>query len=125
MRAASRGDARQVLELLSEEADLDAKDVYGNTALNYAVGSNSVETVLALLSRGASVKVRNQAGFHALKTAAHARQPELLQLLANAGLLQAARDGDAVFVGECIKSGADVDVKTGDGWTALMIATIK
>jgi len=125
MKAAAKGDANLLLKLLETETDINAQDVFGNTALYYSATSNSVEAVLALLSRGASVKTKNQAGFHALKVAARERKTNIIRLLANAGLLQSARDGDAGFVKECIEQSADVNVKTSDGWTPLMIATVK
>jgi len=125
MKAAAKGDANLVLQLLETETDVDAQDVYGNTALYYSATSNSTEAVLALLSRGANMMLKNQAGFHPLKVAVRERKTNIVRLLANRGLLQAARDGDASFVKECIERGADVNVKTSDGWTALMIATVK
>ncbi len=125
MKASAKGDANLVLNLLETEVEVNAQDVYGNTALYYAATSNSLETVLALLSRGASVRIKNQAGFNPLKAAARERKTSIVRLLANRGLLEAARDGDTGFVKECIERGADVNIKTSDGWTPLMIATVK
>ena len=55
---AAVGDTESVRELLASGVDVDAQNGFGKTALMLAVETNSMETVVMLLARGADVNKR-------------------------------------------------------------------
>ena len=107
MLEASKHDKRsELIELLlRNNADVNAKDSYGNTALinSSYYGSDVVEL---LLEKGADVNARNKAGKTALMNACTYR-----------GKLQVVR--------MLVEKGADVNAKDKSGQTALMRANGK
>src|ERR1051325_3868072 len=70
MMAASRGDAAEVQSLLDSGAQIDAQDVFGNTALIYAAAAGHLEIVELLLRYGARADIKNQVGVTAAMRAA-------------------------------------------------------
>ncbi|XP_026304000.1 putative ankyrin repeat domain-containing protein 30B-like [Piliocolobus tephrosceles] len=56
-------------------------DVYGNTALHYAVHSENLSMVAKLLSRGADIEVKNKAGLTPLLLAITKRSEEIVEFL--------------------------------------------
>jgi ankyrin repeat protein len=145
MAAASAGDVESVRALVENGADVNAKDLFSNTALIYAAAGGHLGLVRWLIEHGAQVNAKNQIGMTASQRAKIQGHSHIFILLkkygaedevqgsahdAGAGvgptsLLQAARDGDLREVRNCLASGADVNAKNGEGWTALMIATLK
>jgi len=98
-----RGDRSAVRSLLAQKADVNAPQIDGTTALDWAVRANDLEMTGILLSAGASASAANQSG----------ATPMLL----------AAMNGNAAILERLIKAGAGPNApvsKTGD--TALMIA---
>jgi ankyrin repeat protein len=100
--AAVRGQTEIVTDLLSRNADVNAKDMTGSTALALAASNGHTETVKVLLARGAMVNLRNKFGFTALFCAASNGHPETVAVL--------------------LANGAQVNEKINDGWTALITA---
>jgi ankyrin repeat protein len=70
MRAASRGDSHAFLRELSETADVNARDVFGHTALAYAAMAGHERIVRALLMMGAEIETENHIGLTPAKLAA-------------------------------------------------------
>jgi hypothetical protein len=62
MWAASKGDLPGVLEALSDGHDVNEADVFGHTALTYAVMAGHTHTVQALLLMGAKADAENLGG---------------------------------------------------------------
>jgi ankyrin repeat protein len=69
-RAAHRGSAQDVWDLLQLGCDIDAKGDMGLTALHYAAMEGARSVVVALLAGGASCQLRNEWGRTAAETAA-------------------------------------------------------
>ncbi|MBM4123601.1 MAG: ankyrin repeat domain-containing protein [Nitrospira sp.] len=91
IEVASDGDTKQVLELLEQGADVNAKSpLVKTTPLILAAWNNHVETVRVLLDRGADVNATDATGWTALHAAAFAGNTEIMQLLFKRG---AKKDG--------------------------------
>src|ERR1051325_3175040 len=145
MMAASKGDAAEVQSLLDSGAQIDAQDVFGNTALIYAAAAGHLEIVELLLRYGARADIKNQVGVTAAMRAAaggFARVVESLErkqgFMEQPGaypltlddpnrdrLVYAVPQGDVQAVTRLLSEGADVEAKTRDGQTPLLIATAK
>ena len=95
--AESHTDTAQVL--LKAGADVDAKNVLGETALHRAASNGHTETVEILLKAGADVNVEDDKSYTPLMGAAAANQTETVRAL--------------------LKEGADVNARDKDGDTAL------
>lgn len=84
-RAAARGDAKVVADLLARGRNVNATDEAGRTPLSYAAQSGSLPTALHLLRVGADVHAADPVGRSPLFYAASARAPYLLGALLEAG----------------------------------------
>ena len=123
MSAASRGDLASVEVLLAGGAEVDARDAFGQTALLYAAGAGHAPIVATLVMAGADVTMRNRAGHTGLEIANARGFMAAAQMIKQARLCIAARDGDLALIFEMLDAGVDVNAQLTDGWTALMIAT--
>ncbi len=81
MRAASSGDIQAVLEQLSRGGDMDAKDIFGHTALAYAAMAGHERVVRALLIMDAAVDTENLVGLTPSMLAASRGHHQIAQLL--------------------------------------------
>ena len=122
--------------LIRQRADVNAADVDGSTALQWAVHWNDVETVKALLAAGAKPNVANRYGVTPLHEAATIGSAPIVSALLRAGakadaaygegetaLMLAARSGNLESVKLLLEANADVNVaETFRGQTALMLA---
>jgi ankyrin repeat protein len=99
--AARQGDSAGALALLAQQADVNAAEGDGTTALHWAVHNNDKVLVERLLKAGARVNARNDYGATPLAEAA---------ILADVALLE-----------RLLKAGADVESANDDGQTALML----
>ena len=80
--------ASAVRLLLERDADINALDGRGNSALMLAIHAKRIETAYLLLDAGADARVVNQTGRTAANRATHA--PELQSAVRRAGLKQVA-----------------------------------
>lgn len=124
MKAASRGDLEAVQSHLSEGASPNEQDIFGHTALSYAVSGRHADVLLLLLNSGADVYLKNRNGKTVLDVAKSKSFTDISYLLKLSCLLFATRDGDIKRVKQLLADGADADGAINDGWTALMIATV-
>jgi len=96
--AAAEGDIKVVKELLTNGANVGAKNAGGETVLNLAVFCGHKEIVELLIENGANVNERYDSGETPLHLAAHLEHKEIVELL--------------------IKNGADVNAKTSSEFLA-------
>ena len=85
IEAARKGDTEKVQALLAKDADVNAKAIYGTTALMFAALEGHPDTVQALLAKGADVNAKDNYGTTALITAKKKGHKEIVQLLKKAG----------------------------------------
>jgi ankyrin repeat protein len=101
--AAKRPDMSAVRALLQTDADVNAVDIDGSTALHWAAYHDSLETVQLLLRDGANPGTANRYG--------------------STPLWLATVNGNAEIVGRLLQAGVDANATRVDsGETALMIA---
>jgi ankyrin repeat protein len=134
--AAEKRDHEAVRRLISERADVNARQGDGATALQWASHWNDLETAEMLIRAGASVNETNDRGVTALLLACTNGSAPMVSLLLRAGadakhalpsgetpLMRAARTGSAETVKLLLASGADVNAsEVRQGQTALMWA---
>lgn len=135
--AAMNGDVAAVRALLGRQADINAPQGDGSTALHWAVYNGNTELVQLLLAGGADVTATTRlGGLTPLIMAARSGDADVVKLLLDAKadaaavnangttpLMFAAASGQAAAVQLLLDRGADVDAKdTTHGQTALMFA---
>ncbi len=134
--SAVEGDLETVSYLLSNGANVNARDLIKSTPLLWASGFGKPETVAFLLSKGADVKAVDDNGWTALIWAAGLGQPMTVDILVKSGadlnavdktggdtpLLRGSRTGKKESIEILLKAGADVTVKNRLGQTALHLA---
>ena len=100
--AVKNSDKASTRALLEQNADVNAPEVDGTTALHWAVRRDDLETTKALVSKGANVKLANRYGVTPLSLA--------------------CVNGNAAIIEVLLKAGADANTVWGEGETALMTA---
>jgi ankyrin repeat protein len=127
--AAAKGDVAVVKRLVQAKLDVNAPGKGGGTALALAAENGHTAVVRQLISAGADLK--GDRGSDALLSAALAGHADVARLLrdhgvrldrseASATLRGAAKNGNAETVRLLLDMGADVNARTGGGYTALM-----
>jgi len=132
-------DTTAARTLLRQRADVNAADVDGSTALQWAAHWNDVDIVKALLASGANPNTANRYGVTPLHEAATIGSAPIVNALLRAGaranatygegetpLMPAARSGNLESVKLLIEAGADVNAaEKFRGQTALMLAAVE
>ncbi|EAY01009.1 ankyrin repeat protein, putative [Trichomonas vaginalis G3] len=116
-------------------ANINEKDVWGNTALHLAAQNNSTETAEILILRGANINDKNKDGETALHLAAQNNSTETAEILIMHGaninekdkdgetaLHFAARNNSTETAEVLIMHGANINEKDKGGNTALHLA---
>jgi len=136
MKAATRGNNKQVLKLLAEKALVDVQDAEGSTALIRAVKWCKVEVVPTLLAHKAAIDIQDKQGMTALMYAAFACVDAVTPLLEHeasldiqdnkgiTALIYAASQNHYDAASTLLASKANVDIQEIGGYTALMYAAI-
>jgi len=134
IRTAGFCDLTGVKELLSEGANVNAKNKDGQTALMEAVSCDNAEISKLLLEKGADINAKNNKGFTALIWAADGHMDAVKLLLeknadinakADSGrtaLINAANYNHTDIVKLLIEKGADANATMNNGETALKVA---
>ncbi len=135
--AAARDDVRAIDKLLSEGAEIDARDGTGATPLLVATHGNKIEAAGALIEAGANVNAKDNiedspylyAGarghLEILKLAiAHGADLKSINRYGGTALIPASERGHVETVRTLIAAGVDVDHVNKLGWTALLEAII-
>jgi ankyrin len=132
-------DATAVKALLKQRADVNAPDVDGTTALQWAAHWNDVDSVKALIAAGAKANVASRYGVTPLHEAASIGSAPIVNTLLRAGatadatygegetpLMLAARSGNLESVKLLVEAGANVNAaEKFRGQTALMLAAVE
>src|SRR5713226_3222146 len=135
--AAMKGNREAVRSLLQRNADVNAPQVDGTTALHWAARLDDLETADMLIRAGANVSAANREGATPLLLAALNGSASMIEKLVKAGanpnapltqhgdtaLMVAARTGKPDAVNVLLENGAQVAAReTWGGTTALMWA---
>ncbi len=134
--AAKHGDVPTVRALLKQQADVNATEPDGTTALHWAAYRDQAEIADLLIRGGAQVQVKNRYGVTPLSLACKNGNGAIVSSLLAAGadpntalpggetaLMTAARTGNAAVVQALLQHGANVNAReTTRGQTALMWA---
>jgi excisionase family DNA binding protein len=146
IEAAYEGNTVQVQSLIEEGVNVNEKDASGRTALMIAANRGHTYVVQLLLECGADVNATDNNGLTAIQAAesrgfqrivsmlrkfsAAPSNPEAVSSLKSGGtqrltLHRAVDEGDFAALNSLIDAGADVNARSSDEWTPLMLATIK
>jgi ankyrin repeat protein len=135
LKAADAGDIKAVGALLDKGLEPNTADPQGNTLLMIAARQGHLELVRFLIKRKASVARRSPHGDTALMMASLGGHLEIARLLVDNGaeinhdgwapLHYAAFDGGPALIKYLVGKGANKDSLAPNGYTALMLATMK
>ena len=97
--------------LISQGADVNAKDNDGETPLHHTVFNSNIEVLKYLVSQGVDVNAKNNNGRTPLHLAANfSRDPEVLKYLVSQGADINAKDNDGETPVHCTAYNRDVEV---------------
>ena len=129
------GDAIIVQHLINRGANVNARDIWTNTALSWAVVRNDMTCATLLLEAGADVNVESFKGLSLLHLAVLNSNLKMVELLLDKGadvnavdnyqstvLMNAINLDDTALVQLLLESGADVDKKNNQGQSASSYA---
>ncbi|MHC4167917.1 MAG: ankyrin repeat domain-containing protein [Planctomycetota bacterium] len=138
--AAREGNLERVNKLMESVEDMDAKDGFGVTALNYAAAMGHEKIVKALIARGAAINAKDDDGITPLAAAIDEAYPaeagtvhdRIIKLLVAHGadvtakgesgmtaLHWAVNTGQMDFAEQLITKGAEINAKEDSGRTPL------
>lgn len=135
--AAAANDRRSITALLSQGADIEARDRSGATPLLVATRRNNVAAALALIAAGADVNAKDVTSDSAYlyagargylqileATLAHGADLGSVNRFGGTALIPAAERGHVDTVRRLIAAGVDVYHVNRLGWTALLEAVL-
>ncbi len=123
LAAAKAGQTRVVQMLLKGDADVNAQDPQGNTALHLAASNGHLFTVQILLTNKADANITNRAGETALDRAIQSSHPNVTSALLKAGgeldLFMAIGLGDVERARSIVETSPELVHATKRGRTSL------
>jgi ankyrin repeat protein len=134
-KAAGHGHQQMAEFLLSEGANINARDKLGYTPLMFAIHGRKSEVAVWLVEKGARIDVKENNGYTALHNAAFAGLPDVVMALiqhgaeldAKAGretpLHLAAQEGHVQVARILLENGADAGGKSNGFWTPMSLAS--
>ncbi len=136
VKAAMRGDKQSLVELIHSGRNVNAQNIYGESALMGAVYNGHNDIVEILLSEGADANVVDNKGNSSLLVASAKNNIQAVQHLIRSGseidlannasdtpLLVATLNNNIAVVDLLTRQGADINKPNADGLTALHIAS--
>lgn len=133
--ACRRGDEDAVAQLLSCGADPNKADVTGRTPLHWSTASVDGKCMELLLAANADIDVKDVHGDTALSRSAYENYSDCLKILVAAGanienencqglrpLHRAVQADNILIVSDLLRSAADINARTLDGNTAVLLA---
>jgi|JI8StandDraft_1071087.scaffolds.fasta_scaffold46544_3 ankyrin repeat protein len=129
MKAAFAGNVSKVRSLLMHDKNIDMKDRYGRTALQYAILGGNNDTFQILLRAGANINLQNTFKASSAHLAAVWNRTEMVKQMVNSGRLDvnttskfhgltmlhsAAANCNLDLIQFLIQHGADVNKKSSD-----------
>ena len=134
--ALERADVGAAHALIEQNADINAAQPDGTTALHWAAHHELVKVADLLIERKATVQCENRYGSTPIVLACETGNSRMVQLLLEAGadpnselpggetaLMTAARTGSVDVIKALLAAGANVDARERQGQTALMWAS--
>ncbi len=137
-KAANENDLATIAKLISNSADLEARDGSQRTPIHVAAFASNDEALIALAKAGANMNALEDGVYDVVTIAAVANDPELMSVALKHGnradlvtsvydgtaLIAAAHLGHAEVVRRLIKAGAPLDHINNLNWTALIEAVV-
>ncbi|MDH5757569.1 MAG: ankyrin repeat domain-containing protein, partial [Nitrospinota bacterium] len=134
--AAYMGKLEMVALLIENNAVIDYKTMFGKTPLMFAAERNFLDVVKLLLKKGAKINSKDDRGNTALSLAIRSGHGEMVEFLRKSGsklpsidskniletMINAVMGGDMGLIKEIVSKGVDINRKTEEGWTALLVA---
>ncbi len=136
--ASANGETQCIETLLLHGADIDRKNIEGNTALMLAAEEGKAGAVSILLKRGASVSIANATGMTANDIAENKKHAEIIEMLASIEparttaknelsemLVRAVENRALDVVKKLLSQGADWSYLNDSGMNSMHIAAYK
>ncbi|MFP3024204.1 MAG: ankyrin repeat domain-containing protein, partial [Wolbachia sp.] len=126
---ARNGNLDKVKDLIIQGANLEAKDINGNTALHNACSNGYLKVVEYLIDKGASFKAKNKDGKTPLDLAIQEGRTDIVQAIEqirsdlNGKLLSAVKNGDLNKIEDLVSQGTSLKMKDSNGNTLLHYAS--
>lgn len=135
--AAAKGDLRWINRLIATGADINTKGRFEYTPVMWAIRTHSLKGFEHLLKHGGRLDTSNNTALSAMSLAAgpapnakflkmalaHGGDPNFVDsITGETPIFQAVRSGDVQRVSMLIDAGANLNVRSRGGFTALMVA---
>ncbi len=125
LKAADSGNVGDVEKALTSGDDINARDNNGNTPLILAARHGDLAIVKKLFIKGADIRAKNADGYDALLALSNytmIRSPLAAQRSQTSGPIPITTAGHLKTAEYLLNNGADINAKTNDGNTALILA---
>tara|TARA_B110001454_G_scaffold16145_1_gene14538 strand:+ start:33758 stop:34465 length:708 start_codon:yes stop_codon:yes gene_type:complete len=129
MKASFEGNTSRIRSLLMHDKNIDMKDRYGRTALQYAILGGNVDAFMILFRAGANINLQNTFKASSVHLAAVWNRTEMVKVMVSSGRLDvnstskfqgltllhsAAANCNLELIQFLIQKGADINKKSAD-----------
>jgi ankyrin repeat protein/beta-lactamase regulating signal transducer with metallopeptidase domain len=105
-RAALKGDLSKLKELLGAGADINDKDAFGRTPIEYALAGGQIDVAKFLLDQGVDINLKLRRNRSLLHLAARAGLLEIVQILIEKGIpVDTVSQGGGTILNEAVSYG--------------------